>query len=87
MTEAATAENITADDWAAAMAEQGAAPGAGAATDNKLQVAAPPVLVKRVVKRKKSAAPRGKICPTCGERYGAEAAYCGKDSTKLVPLN
>ena len=43
MTEAATAENITADDWAAAMAEQGAAPGAGAATDNKLQVAAPPV--------------------------------------------
>ena len=42
MTEAATAENITADDWAAAMAEQGA-PAAGAAADGKVQVAAPPV--------------------------------------------
>ena len=40
MTEAATAENITADDWAAAMAEQGTAP---AATDGKVQVAAPPI--------------------------------------------
>jgi outer membrane biosynthesis protein TonB len=31
--------------------------------------------------------PRGKICPTCGERYPAEAQFCGKDATVLVPLN
>ena len=30
---------------------------------------------------------RGKICPTCGERYGGEATFCGKDATKLVLLN
>ena len=42
MTEAATAENTT-DDWAAAMAEQGSEPGAGAVGDNKVQVAAPPI--------------------------------------------
>lgn len=33
------------------------------------------------------AASRGKICPNCGERYGAEATFCGKDATVLVPLN
>ena len=42
MTEAATADNISADDWAAAMAEQGAAPAAGDA-DGNVQVAAPPI--------------------------------------------
>jgi hypothetical protein len=31
--------------------------------------------------------PRGKICPTCGERYEGEATYCGKDATKLVLIN
>jgi hypothetical protein len=31
--------------------------------------------------------PRGKICPTCGERYPNEAGFCGKDATKLVLLN
>jgi hypothetical protein len=31
--------------------------------------------------------PKGKICPTCGERYRAEATFCGKDATQLVPLN
>jgi hypothetical protein len=30
---------------------------------------------------------RGKICPTCGERYPSEAGFCGKDATKLVLLN
>ncbi|MFT3774404.1 MAG: hypothetical protein QM820_54285 [Minicystis sp.] len=30
---------------------------------------------------------RGKICPTCGERYPNEAEFCGKDATKLVLLN
>ena len=43
MTEAATAENVSADDWAAAMAEQGAAPAAGAAAENKVQVAQAPI--------------------------------------------
>jgi hypothetical protein len=32
-------------------------------------------------------ASRGKICPTCGERYPGEAAFCGKDATMLVLLN
>jgi len=32
-------------------------------------------------------ASRGKICPTCGERYDGEATFCGKDATKLVLLN
>jgi hypothetical protein len=31
--------------------------------------------------------PRGKICPTCGERYPNEATFCGKDATMLVLLN
>jgi hypothetical protein len=31
--------------------------------------------------------PRGKICPTCGERYPNEAGFCGKDATKLVLIN
>jgi hypothetical protein len=31
--------------------------------------------------------PRGKICPTCGERYPNEATYCGKDATMLVLIN
>jgi hypothetical protein len=30
---------------------------------------------------------RGKICPTCGEQYPGEAEFCGKDATKLLPLN
>ena len=30
---------------------------------------------------------RGKICPTCGDRYGGEAIFCGKDGTTLVLLN
>jgi hypothetical protein len=30
---------------------------------------------------------KGKICPTCGERYESEATFCGKDGTELVPVN
>lgn len=31
---------------------------------------------------------RGKICPTCGERFDdAQATFCGKDGTALVLLN
>jgi len=30
---------------------------------------------------------RGKICPTCGERFEGEADFCGKDGTVLVLIN
>ena len=30
---------------------------------------------------------RGKICPTCGDRFDGVADYCGKDGTALVLLN
>jgi hypothetical protein len=33
------------------------------------------------------AAERGKICPSCGGRYGGEATFCGKDGTALVLVN
>ena len=45
----------------------------------------PPVTIPRAARA--SAGPRGKICPTCGERFGAEAEFCGKDGTTLVLLN
>lgn len=38
-------------------------------------------------KAKVKAPERGKICPTCGERYGSDATFCGKDGTTLVLLN
>lgn len=31
--------------------------------------------------------PRGKVCPSCGTRYGPDATFCGADGTSLVPLN
>jgi hypothetical protein len=35
-----------------------------------------------------AAAPkRGKICPTCGDRFDGQTDYCGKDGTQLVLLN
>lgn len=37
--------------------------------------------------RRAARKPRGKICPTCGERYPSEAAFCGRDGTQLVLLN
>lgn len=30
---------------------------------------------------------RGKICPTCGDRFDGAADFCGKDGTQLVLLN
>lgn len=30
---------------------------------------------------------RGKICPTCGERFDGTADFCGKDGTVLVLIN
>ncbi|APR83263.1 Hypothetical protein A7982_08612 [Minicystis rosea] len=44
--------------------------------------AAPPAAAARPARKA-----RGKICPTCGEQYPGEADFCGKDGTKLVPLN
>jgi hypothetical protein len=32
-------------------------------------------------------ASRGKVCPTCGEHYAGDAEYCGRDATKLFPVN
>lgn len=32
-------------------------------------------------------ASRGKICPTCGDRFDGGAEFCGKDGTVLVLLN
>lgn len=28
-----------------------------------------------------------KICPNCGDRFAADAGFCGKDGTHLVPIN
>ena len=33
------------------------------------------------------AASRGKICPTCGERFDGGEDFCGKDGTQLVLIN
>lgn len=30
---------------------------------------------------------RGKICPTCGDRFDGSAGFCGKDGTALVLVN
>lgn len=30
---------------------------------------------------------KGKICPSCGQRYSAESVFCGRDGTSLVRLN
>jgi hypothetical protein len=30
---------------------------------------------------------KGKICPTCGQRYPSESSFCGRDGTSLVQLN
>ncbi|MCC6552554.1 MAG: hypothetical protein IT372_05955 [Polyangiaceae bacterium] len=46
--------------------------------------AAPP---RAAEPRRPAPMPRGKICPTCGDHYPAEAMFCGKDGTQLVLLN
>ena len=33
------------------------------------------------------AGPKGKICPTCGDRFDGQATFCGKDGTALVLVN
>lgn len=34
-----------------------------------------------------AAGPKGKICPTCGDRFDGQATFCGKDGTALVLVN
>jgi hypothetical protein len=46
----------------------------------------PPALLK--VGRESAAPFKGKICPTCGERFeGASTVFCGKDGAQLVLIN
>ena len=40
-----------------------------------------------MAQRSPAVASRGKICPTCGERFDGGAEFCGKDGTILVLLN
>jgi hypothetical protein len=47
--------------------------------------AAPPPAAP--AKARPAAGSRGKICPTCGDRYPSDAEFCGKDATQLVLLN
>ena len=47
----------------------------------------PPLATKPAQSAPRKAASKGKICPTCGERYPGEAVFCGKDATSLVLLN
>lgn len=54
-----------------------------AATPERAQAAPEPAPAPKP----KEASARGKICPTCGERYGADASFCGKDRTTLVLIN
>jgi hypothetical protein len=46
-------------------------------------------LVPHAMHASLAAAPpsRGKICPTCGDRFDGTAGFCGKDGTALVLLN
>jgi hypothetical protein len=47
-----------------------------------------PAAVYRATAQRSAASPeRGKICPSCGGRYGGQAAFCGKDGTALVLVN
>jgi len=59
---------------AATAAAQAAAAAAAAQAAGQAAAQAPP--------RK-----RGKICPTCGDRFDGAADFCGKDGTQLVLLN
>lgn len=47
----------------------------------------PPADPIQAIARSAGKVGRGKICPTCGDRYGGEATFCGKDGTTLVLLN
>lgn len=51
--------------------------------------AAAPLPVRESRREQPPAKPagKGKICPTCGERYPGDAVFCGKDATTLVLLN
>jgi hypothetical protein len=80
---AAEPESPDSDEAAASERQAPPAPAEPAAPPPE----AGPALLSPAVRRAKKPADRGKICPTCGERYAAEAMFCGTDATKLVPLN
>ena len=46
-----------------------------------------PAAVYQLRAQQPLAVERGKICPSCGGRYGGEATFCGKDGTALVLVN
>ncbi len=65
-------------------------PGDGADDEDPVRGAdaSPPVTPPAAAKpAPRKAASKGKICPTCGERYPGEAVFCGKDGTSLVLVN
>jgi hypothetical protein len=63
------------------------APPSSEATPAPEEVAPPPSRARPAPKTRAKGADRGKICPTCGERYPSDATFCGKDGTTLVLLN
>ncbi|MRG94018.1 hypothetical protein [Polyangium spumosum] len=70
-----------------AFAEGDAAAEAEAEADAEMPAAAPEVQAAARTSPTAAAAAARKVCPTCGERYGAEDQFCGADGTTLVPLN
>ena len=66
------------------VSEDAASAGEGPPVAEAPPAVAPPVIAKAAPRK---AASKGKICPTCGERYPSEAVFCGKDATTLVLVN
>jgi hypothetical protein len=72
------------DDGAALVPAAGAPRSAPAAVEAAARPTVPEPRAERPARPKK---PAEKICPTCGDRFPAEAGFCGKDGTQLVPIN
>jgi hypothetical protein len=51
--------------------------------DPQVGAATPPALPMAIA----VAAPGGKICPSCTERYAGSETFCGRDGSELVTLN
>jgi len=60
---------------------------ADAEAEAEAQEEAPPARAAAPGRPTVAGARAGKVCPTCGERYGGEDQFCGADGTTLVPLN
>ncbi len=50
-------------------------------------LAEPPAAPPAASARRPAKKAPDKICPNCGDRFGADAGFCGKDGTQLVPIN